>query len=405
MRASLVILLAAMGMLGPLGIDMYLPAFPVIGHNFAIEPIGLQLTLTFYLACLAAMMLFYGTLSDAFGRRKVLLCSTGLYLVGCLVVVCAHSVDTLLVGRVLQGLAAGAGGVVGRTVIQDLTSGPATLKAMSQVIMAFSLAPAVAPVMGGWILEWLGWRGIFAFQACFAALLWLWCLLGLPETLQVDQRQPFHYKTLLKRYGYIGCDWGFLLPVWAGSFAFLVFSLYIGAATAFINNLLKLPATAFGWLFIPLVTGMMLGSACSARLAGRWTREWQLVIGYTVLIAAGLLNVLHSSLTAPALPWSVAPLGIASFGLALINPCLTLMALDRYPHQRGLAGSLLSFIQTLAFAGVTGLLAPLVSHSALALALTLLGGSLCSAVCCWAGAQLHSCSLKMNTALNTHKNL
>lgn len=387
MKASMIVLLAGLSILGPLGIDMYLPAFVAMGEDLKLSPVAIQQTLGLYLACLAIMMLFYGTLSDVLGRRVVLLWATAIHAVAALGVALAASHESLLIWRALQGLSAGAGGVVARAVVLDMTRGVDTRRVMSQLIMVFALAPALAPILGGWVLESFGWRAIFVFQVVFAALLWGGCYRYLAETLATDLRQALRMRPLLLAYRRAGGDLGFQLPVIAGALAFLVFSLYIGASASFVIGILGLPVTAFGWLFVPLVAGMVLGSASGGWLAGRLSRGRQLCLGYAILLVASFSNVGYWLAFEPLLPWVVLPLGLATFGLALINPCLMLMATERYQQHRGLSNSLLSFEQTLVFAAVTAWLSPLLAHSGLALASAVAIGVLTSAVCAWLASE------------------
>ena len=387
MKVSLIVLLGGLSILGPLGIDMYLPAFVAMSADIQVSPLVIQQTLGLYLTCLAIMMLFYGTLSDVFGRRVVLLWATAIYALAALGVALAASHESLLVWRALQGLSAGAGGVVARAVVLDMTQGVDTRRAMSQLIMVFALAPALAPILGGWILESFGWRAIFFFQAAFAALLFGCCYRCLVETLATELRQALRMRPLLLSYRRTSSDVGFQLPVIAGALAFLVFSLYIGASASFVIDILGLPVTAFGWLFVPLVAGMVFGSTFSGWLARRLSRGRQLCLGYVILLAANFLNVGYWLAFEPVLPWVVVPLGLATVGLALINPCLMLMATERYQEHRGLSNSLLSFEQTLVFAAVTAWLAPLLAGNGLGLACAVAVGALASGLCAWWATQ------------------
>ncbi|WP_414155228.1 multidrug effflux MFS transporter [Pseudomonas sp. BNK-43-a] len=387
MKVLFIVLLGGLSILGPLGIDMYLPAFVAMSADLQVSPLVIQQTLGLYLTCLAIMMLFYGTLSDVFGRRVVLLWATAIYALAALGVALAASHESLLVWRALQGLSAGAGGVVARAMVLDMNQGVDSRQAMSQLIMVFALAPALAPILGGWILESFGWRAIFFFQTAFAALLFGCCYRCLIETLARDLRQALRVRPLLLSYRRMSSDMGFQLPVIAGSLAFLVFSLYIGASASFVIDILGLPVTAFGWLFVPLVAGMVFGSAFGGWLARRLSRGRQLYLGYAILLTASFLNVGYWLAFEPLFPWVVVPLGLATVGLALLNPCLILMATERYQQHRGLSNSLLSFEQTLVFAAVTSWLAPLLAGDGLVLACAVAIGALASGLCAWYAGQ------------------
>lgn len=364
MTNRLIALLAALGMIGSLGIDTYLPAFPTLAEHFHIAPLLLQQSLSGYLAGMAVMMLFYGALSDGFGRRPVILWSLAVFAVGSFGAASSNSIDALLAWRTVQGLAAGAGSVVGRAIIQDRSQGAEALRAMSKVIMAFALAPAIAPVLGGWLLQCSGWRSIFVFLGLFSSFLWVGCWMGLAESLPPAQRQRIAFGPLLRRYVAVMSDARFLLLTIAGGLGFSVFSLYIGAAAPFVINTLKRGSDGFGWLFIPLVAGMISGSWTGARLA-KHVRGGSLIAGgYGVLILATATATLYFSFAEARLPWAVLPLGAATFGLALINPGLALTAMSQFPGSRGLASSLNGFINTLFFALFAGVVAPLIAHDA-----------------------------------------
>ena len=163
-------LLAALAMLGPFSIDAFFPSFHALAAHFALSKWALQQTLTAYMLPLSIMSLVQGPLSDAFGRRRVILGGLALYTVASVGCALAASFTTLLVFRAIQGMSAGAGVIVGRAIIRDLYEGPQAQKLLSLVTMIFGFAPAVAPVIGGWIHVTLGWRAVFGFMALFSAL-------------------------------------------------------------------------------------------------------------------------------------------------------------------------------------------------------------------------------------------
>jgi DHA1 family bicyclomycin/chloramphenicol resistance-like MFS transporter len=386
MNNRLIALLAALGMIGSLGIDTYLPAFGTLAAHFDVQPLLLQQSLSGYLVGMAVMMLFYGTLSDCFGRRTIVLWSLAIFTVGSFGAASSQDITQLLAWRTLQGLAAGAGSVVGRAIIQDRCHGANAVRALSQVIMAFALAPAVAPLIGGWLLEIGGWRLIFVFLGVFAAVLWVSCWLGLDESLPVHHRHPFSLRPLLRNYLRVLSDRRFVLSTVSGGLGFTVFSLYIGAAAPFVMETLKRGTDGFGWLFVPLVAGMMTGSWTGARLAKRVDGHCVIVAGYLILLLGTVGATLYPSFTEIRLPWAVIPLGVSTFGLALINPGLALTAMQRFPHSRGLASSLNAFINTLFFAVSAGIVAPLLAPNAQWLGLATMTCGLLS-VLCWVASR------------------
>ncbi|MBD8533084.1 MULTISPECIES: multidrug effflux MFS transporter [unclassified Massilia] len=368
MYRTLTVVLACLGMAGALAIDTYLPSMPAIGRDFGVGPVAVQQTLSVFLFCFAFMMLFYGTLSDSFGRRRVILVSLVLYTIGSVGAAFAPSFGWLLAFRALQGLSAGAGSVVGQAVVQDRLKGADAQKMMSHIMMVFGLAPAIAPIVGGWLHVHFGWRSTFIFLAVFGALLIAMTLRLLPESLPVEKRQPFHPGTIARNYGKVLRHPQFLLLSLSVGMAFGGLSLYIGSAANFVMVILGLPETAFAWMFIPLIGGMVAGSAWGGKRAANVAPARMKWIGFGTMLAAAVLNIGYNAFFPAAIPWAVLPLAIYTFGLAVAMPAIQMSALGLFPDNRGLASSMLGFIQMMSFALVSGLVAPLLFDSAFKLA-------------------------------------
>lgn len=355
-------------MLGPFSIDTYLPSFPAIAGDFSITALQLQQTLSAYLLPFAFMTLFHGTLSDSFGRRPVILVSLVCFALGSVGCAMAQSYEQLLLFRGAQGLSAGAGMVVGRAIIRDSFEGHAAQRLMSMVTMIFGLAPAIAPVIGGLLQSWLGWRAVFVFLALFGAALYLLCHLRLPETLPPSSRQPFAAVPLFRNYVKLAGSLRLFLLSSAVALNFCGFFLYIASAPALIYGLLGLDENQFAWLFVPGIAGVMMGAFLSGRLAGRASPQRTVKIAYGLMFSAAALNLAYSGFFEPALPWTVLPVMLYSMGMALGMPSVTLLALDLFPHNRGMAASLQGFEQSFLSGIVAGFVSPLLSHADLALA-------------------------------------
>src|SRR6266446_331345 len=197
---SLVVLIAALAMLGPFSVDAYLLAFPDIGRDLGVPPLAVQQTLSTYLFAYAFMMLWHGALSDALGRRPIVLAGLALYTFASLGCAIAGNIQSLWLFRTLQGISAGAGLVVGRAIIRDRFHGPEAQRLMSQITLVFGIAPALAPVVGGVLLNSLGWRSIFWAMLVLAAAVLAWAEKSLPETHPKSQRQPLHPRALWANY-------------------------------------------------------------------------------------------------------------------------------------------------------------------------------------------------------------
>ena len=365
----LAVILAGLAMIGPFTIDTYLPSFPYVAADLQASPAQMQQTLSLYLLTVAFMTLFHGTLSDSFGRRPVILVSLLLYIVTSIGCALADTLPRLLFWRAVQGLSAGAGIIIGRAIIRDSLSGHEAQRLMSLVTMIFGVAPAVAPVIGGWLQGALGWRAIFWFLALYGLAILTIAWRHLPETHPPDSRQPFHPRPLLRNYLRLGGDARLVLLCLAVALNFSGFFLYIVSAPAVIYDLLHLTATDFPWLFVPGIGGVMLGAYLSGRVAGTLSPPRTVMVGYLTMGCAAALNVLYCALWAPALPWTVLPVMLYTIGMALAMPSVTLLALELFPQLRGTTASLQGFAHSL-IAGVTaGVVSPLVSGRALTLAL------------------------------------
>ena len=366
---ALALLLAALAMIGPFSVDTYLPAFPVIGQSLSASPMEVQQTLTAYMASFAVMTLWHGALSDSFGRRSIILISLSVYALASIACASVHRIEYLWVFRILQGLSAGAGVVIGRAIIRDLYSGAEAERMMSLVTMIFSVSPAIAPVVGGWIVSVSVWRSIFLMLFVFAVvMLWL-CWRQLPESLPADRRQPFKPSALWANYRQIFSSPMFQLKAAAIACNFSGLFLYVAAAPALITEHLRLGPAQFGWLFIPSVAGIFLGALAANRMAGRDSARLQIITGFGFLLLSKSLNVGYHWLLPPALPWTVVPLFFYTIGMSMVAPGLTLLVLDLFPHIRGTVASCQSFTMTMLSAIVGGLVAPLLSVSVLYLAL------------------------------------
>ncbi len=368
-RRGLVALIASLSAIGPFSVDAYLPAMVAIGDELRANPLAVQQTLTAFMVPFAVMSLWHGSISDSLGRRTVILWSTALFALASVACAFARSIESLLLFRGLQGMTAGAGMIVGRAIVRDLYQGAAAQRAMSHVSMMFAFAPAIAPVIGGWLQAGFGWRSVFVFLVLAAGATWLLCQRLLPETLPVTARQPLRVGSLTRAYGAVLSSAPFVTVSMAFTLIFSGFFIYVAAAPAFMTVHLNVGPTGFLWLFGPATLGIAIGSYLSARAAGRMTTARTLGWAFGLMGAGAAGNLGYHLLQPAGLPWSVLPLFVYTLGMALAFPSLTLMALDLFPARRGLAASCHSFVQT-SGAAANALLAPLVWQSPFTLACT-----------------------------------
>lgn len=383
-RSTLILaaMLAGLATLGPFSIDTYMPSFPAMGRALDASPVEIQQTLSAYLLPFACMMLFHGALTDSFGRRPVIIVGLLVFIAASIGCAAAQSLPQLLAFRALQGMSAGTGMVAGRAMIRDIYHGHQAQRVMSMVTMIFGLAPAIAPVIGGWLEVALGWRSIFVFLTLFAGLLWAGCYARLAESLPPEKRQAFNLRNLLVNYLKLFSSLRFGLLSSAIALNFAGFFLYIASAPAVIYQLLHLKEDQFAWLFVPGISGVIFGAYLSGRLAGKISPRRTVRYGYSIMFAAAAFNVLYNLAFPPALPWTVLPVMAYTVGMSLAMPSVTLLLLDLFPDNRGLAASLQAAQQSFFTGLASGLLSPWLSDSALALA----GGMaalLASGCACW----------------------
>lgn len=356
-------------MLGALGIDTYLPSFYAIAQEFGVGSTAVQQTLSVYVLAMAITMLFYGTLSDTFGRRRVLIFAGVGYALTSVAAAFASSIEALVAWRFAQGAMAGAGMVIARAIVQDRFQGADAQRMMSMVMFCFGLAPAIAPIFGGWLQEHGGWRAAFFFLAAFGLLLTVLCWRVLPETLPADKRMPLKLGVIARNYWKALRHPQFRLMVLGLALMAGANAIYISSAAEFVMGILKLDETSFGWLFIPLIGGSMLGSAISGALAKHIPQRVQKTIGYGCLLLGCASNVLYQAFTQmPVVPWAVLPIACYTLGIALLMPILALQVMALFPEMRGLTSSLQGFAQMSVFAIVAGAVVPYLFHSGLALA-------------------------------------
>lgn len=365
-------LLGSYTMLGPFSISTYMPFFPMLMVSLGATQIELQQTLSAYLAAFGFMMLLHGPLSDAYGRRPVILGGLAIYFMASIGAAMASSLGFLLFCRTLQGLSAGAGSVVGRVVIRDRLEGAAAQKLLAQVTMIFGLAPAIAPVFGGWLQNWFPWQSVFIFMAIFSGLQLLATYLSLPETLPLAQRSSMKPAALARSYRAVLMSKQFWLLSLALSCNFIGFFLYVSSAPIFVIQYLGLSKAEFGWLFIPATGGIILGAYLSGKVAKQFAPATTIRYGYLTMFVATGLNLAYNAFLPPVVPWVIFPIMLYTVGMSLATPGITLLTLDRFPLMRGMAISMQGFIQTMVMTFVSGLIAPLVADTGLKMALGVL---------------------------------
>lgn len=367
----LVLVLAALTALAPFAIDTYLPAFSVMGLALQVDDYAIQQSLTFYLLPYAAMTLWHGAISDAIGRITTIKIGLGIFVLASIGCAFAPNIETLWLFRALQGASGGAGNTVARAMVRDLFEGAKAQKVMATVQMLFGIAPAVAPILGGILLE-ISWQTIFVFLAVYALLALLAAQYCLPETMPKDKRRPLSTASVLSAYQTIFSDREYFKLVVAVGANFSGFFVYVLSSPMFLGKHLALDSHQYGYLFVPTVTGMIVGSLIAKQLADKIDPKILIRLGYGWMLLMALLNVVSSTILPVGLVNNILPIALYNVGMAVCVPILSLAALNRHPKIRGTAASGQAFMQMLLSTVSAGLIVPFVWESTLGLALTML---------------------------------
>jgi DHA1 family bicyclomycin/chloramphenicol resistance-like MFS transporter len=387
-KRNIIFLLAALSTIGPFTVDTYLPALHDIADSFRASSLEAQQTLTSYLFMFSIMSLWHGAISDALGRRKPILVTLGLYVLASIGCSLTTRIEDLWLLRGLQGFAACAGVVVSRAIVRDLFHGAQAQRLMSHMAMMFAIAPTLAPVIGGQLQSLFGWRSIFVFLVLLGAALTFGCWKWLPETLPVARRQSLHPVYLARAYWKVLTSPAFLAACGGMAFGFAGYFLYIMSAPMFLMRHLGVSETGFLWLFGPGMLGLLAGSWCSGRFAGKLSPQRTIRRGYRLMGIAAVANVALNLAVPPSLPWAVLPIFLYSFGNSLTMPSLTLLALDQFPEQRGLAASCQMFLMSMNNVLLAGVIAPMAWDSTLSLSIVMVCLMLAGAACAWLNHRL-----------------
>lgn len=370
---SIPIVLAMLSMLGPFSIDTPFPAFSEMQRYFAVGTAETQLVVTAYLGAFAVMSIFHGPLSDAVGRKPVIAWSVAVYVVASIGAALSPSLPVLLGFRVLQGLSAGGAAIVSRTVIRDLFDGQQAQQLMSRVALIFALGPAIAPVMGGLILQLGPWQWVFAFMALLGAGLIIATVLVLPESHPPELRTPLAPRAVLAGVAEVARTAAFHRLAWAATLGFAGQFVFIGGAAIFVVDVLGRGELDFWVLFLPMIGSMMIGSWLSGRCGRRFSSRQLVTVGYasSVVGAAAGLGLAVAGM-GESLPWAVVGPSLIALGNGMAYPNLQLLLLDLFPGRRGAVMSGATFITLVFNAVVAATVTPAVGSSALGFAGTAL---------------------------------
>ncbi|SRR5713226_6585651 len=364
-RARLFVLLGGLTAFGPLSIDMYLPALPVIGRDLAASESVIQLTLTACLIGLAIGQVVAGPVSDALGRRRPLLIGVAGYVVASLLCALAPTAAILVALRLLQGLTGAAGIVIARAIVRDLYSGSAAARYFSRLILVMGLAPILAPVVGAQLLRFTSWHGIFLVLALITALLWLGAARALPETLPVERRRSGSLGDTLQTFRRLAADTQFIGYAVAGGLAFGAMFAYIAGSPFVLQGIYGVSPQTFSLIFGLNALGFVITSQINGSLVSRIPPATLLTVGITVTGVAGLALLAVILIGGLGLAAVLLPIFVLVSSIGFVVPNAVALALSRHPEAAGTGSALLGVIQS----GIGAAGAPLVGVAGIATAL------------------------------------
>jgi MFS transporter, DHA1 family, multidrug resistance protein len=336
-------LLAAATGIGFCALHMVVPALPVLARVFERGPADVQLVLTLYFLGIATGQLFYGPVSDRFGRRPVLVAGLGLFFCGTVVCAAAPSLPALVAGRVAQALGACAGVVLGRAIIRDVYGRDAAARGIAIVMMVMTLASAVSPSIGAFLTQWFGWRAIFVLLAALGAGVLGWTLMRLPETLGAPV--PLNPAEIGRSYAILTRSRAFMCFSLCTAFTSASWFTFIASAPYLLSETLRLPPSTYGLMILMPMGTYIVGNAAAVRLAPRAGANATIVAGVALSLAAGLLMAgwcVYPGLSAWAL---FVPLAVSAIGNGLSQPAALAAGLSVYPHLAGTASGFVGFLQ------------------------------------------------------------
>lgn len=361
MRRAPLFLLAVVSAIAPASLHLLVPALPLLASVFHRPPASVQLVLTLFLVGIAAGQLVYGPISDRFGRRPVLIAGLVLYLVGTAVGGLALSLPVLILGRVLQALGGSSGMVLGRAIVRDLYDRERSTSALAIVSMTMSLAPSVAPAVGGYLAVWAGWRADFALLGVVGTAGLILTACRLEETHTV--RSPVDVSAMAASFTLLLRSPAFLGWSLAAAFTSASWFTFTASAPYLLTQLLHAPLSTYGLMILLPMGAYMVGAALLARLTVRFGSTVFFVAGLALSLLSGGLMALWSwgfGLSA----WSMfVPMALSSIGNGMSQPPALAAGLSVYPRIAGAASGLMGFLQMMIAASGTYLIGRLPQNS------------------------------------------
>lgn len=336
--------------------DLYLPSLPHMAVNLSVSTHSIQFTVTLYMIGLCLSQLIYGPMSDAFGRRRPLLFGLSLNVIGSILCWGAPNIYLLYIGRCLQGLGAGAGLVIARSMLRDLFSGETLAKYNSYQAIAGVFILSTAPVLGGYIQYHLGWRFNFAFLCGYGLVILFAFYTFISETNRYLHPENFTTPVILKNCKSLLTSTVFLRYAFCPLFAYAGILAWLTASPIVLQNVVGLNAVQFGWIYVISGLGFATGGFLNAKLVQRFKIEKMILLGFSVQLLAGVFMLFFYLLGFVNAWVIVPPIGIYMLGSSLVFPNSSAGAFGPFHKIAGTAGALFGFMQILGGAAASGII-------------------------------------------------
>lgn len=352
--------LGFMSSLGPLSVNAYVPGFHIMAEEFGTSLVGITQSLTLNLLAFALTTLLVGALSDTLGRRRTIIGGMLIFAMASFGAIVSESLWALCFWRILQGMSASVGQVVTQAMVRDRFSGRHAATMNGLILMFFAISPAVAPVIGGYLITWFSWHAVFVFLGCYALLIAGFMTWGVAETLPLEERRPFAPKALLSAYSANITHKAFMAGAIANGFCFMGGILYSAGAADYVITIMGLDVDNFALFTIPTTIATLLGSWAAARLVYRFNPRKTVYLSAVIATVLALIVTTIDYVWHPGFPWLLVGPCLFWFTSSLARPVVMAMNLDYFPTNRGLAASIQQFFVTGSFAFCTAVWIPIV---------------------------------------------
>lgn len=357
------LILGLLSAVGPFAIDMYLPALPEVAAQLGTTEARAAQTLTSYFIVFGIAQMIYGPMADAVGRKRPLVIGVVIFLIATIAAARAPTIGWLIAARGLQGLGAATLMVVPRAVIRDVSSGPGAARMMAAVMIVISISPMLAPLTGSFVMNWGGWREIFAVLAAAAVISLCLIVFVLPETLPQERRQPVRIGPMVAGAKRLLTDRRFMGLTMIGGFGMASFFVFLSTASFVYTKQYGLSPKGFSLAFAANAIGFFSASQFAGRLAERFGMERVISIAITGFAASMAVVTLLVWLGLDQLPVVMLGLFIGNAFLGLVMPTAVVMSLDPHPDIAGLASSLGGTFQMLTGGAMIALVGPFMDNT------------------------------------------